>query len=627
MRYFKEKENLLKNTEELTKIVQRDFPNDIDEINFFAKELQDISFNVLCIGDFSSGKSTFINNFFLEEKVKLPVRATTTTAKLTIVKYGDTLKISAIMKDKSKVEIHENVEESLREMIAAKGSKIDEVDFVEVEIPSTILKEGVVIVDSPGLNDPETERMGITFDFINQADCVLYFLNATQAWKKSEKEFLEEKILNKNDLDKVFFLLNYWDTIETEDERSEIVEYVNDEIKKSIDIVKEKLNFSNIDTPPLVPISSKTGENFEALKIKLFSYLTTKKAQEILEQKNKKLYEYIDNFLIKIENKEKLIQKNRDTLNKEQAHYKQELAQYESQVIKSKQRVKKAIANSYSVFVDDLRYAYKQICAEFERNFSLQPIKTTEDFKKAYSMAIKKSELKTNDLITTSAQKFKRNIQNIFEQEKSILEIPITTIMDINYLDTQLCSLKQTSFTDSYDNYEKVAGGATILSAISGMGVGIYSLGLPTTTTVAATPGLFSGFWGTIVGTSATTTTVAGASALTVAGLSFGSLALLGGVSYFAIKKLSQQHLQKSLQLAISESVTNLEGVYSAKIISIAHNEDIVSETIADNMSNEFIKTYKNKLSEYDKIKTMQQENKNFHGLKQQLLNLRHTSP
>jgi len=50
--------------------------------------LEQLNFNVLCLGDFSSGKSTFINNFFLENKVTLPVRATTTTAKLTVIKYG-----------------------------------------------------------------------------------------------------------------------------------------------------------------------------------------------------------------------------------------------------------------------------------------------------------------------------------------------------------------------------------------------------------------------------------------------------------------------------------------------------------------------------------------------------------
>jgi len=164
-----------------------------DNIENFLQEIKnDLTFNVLCLGDFSSGKSTFINQFFIKNTV-LPTSVTTTTAKLTVIKYGDKEKIVIIFKDKTKKELLDNFENALKEFVAKDGKEVDKIDYVEVYINSEFLKEGVIIVDSPGLNDPEVERMKVTFEYIKRADSILYLLTAMQAWKKSEKEFLEEK--------------------------------------------------------------------------------------------------------------------------------------------------------------------------------------------------------------------------------------------------------------------------------------------------------------------------------------------------------------------------------------------------------------------------------------------------
>jgi len=619
MDYFKTKEALLSSVKNLAGLVKENLSEQTEELDYFKHELENINFNVLCLGDFSSGKTTFINNFFLEEKVKLPTRATTTTAKLTVIKYGKELKILAIMKDGSNIEIKENIEDSLKELVAAKGDKLDEVEFVEIQLPSSILKEGVVIVDSPGLNDPEAERMEVTFRFVNQADCVLYFLNASQAWKKSEKEFLEEKILRKDDLDKIFFLLNYWDVIEDEEDREEIIEYVSDAIKKSITIAKNKLQ-TDVNIPPLIPISSKTGEGFNKLKDVLFSYLTGKKAQDILNSKINKYNSYIDSYIEIINEKEKLIKENNQEILKKEEKIKAELKEYESKAEEIKNKIIKSISNKYAEFVDNLQYAFSSIISDFDTSLAIHVIETPEDFKKVMTLCLKKAELKADALIISSTSKFKREILEIVNREKSSLLIPYNKMLDSDFLEAKLLQVN-INYHDNMQLAKNLALGTSVFSIIGAGGAGISAA--TATTTIAGTPGAIASIWSFFVGNSATQ--VAGASISTILGISAIPLALFGGVIFVTLKKRSKDKFQQALQNAKAESSLNLQSMYNEKIKYMRFKEDEISEIIANNINHEFIKAYKDKLKEYEQIKEIKDSGESFDDLKQKLIVLKLT--
>jgi predicted GTPase len=337
--FKKEKKDLLNKVKHLKEFVKTlDDDKVYRNIVSFQDEIKsDLTFNVLCVGDFSSGKSTFINNFFIGKSV-LPTNVTTTTAKLTILKYGEEERIRLIKKDGSSQEVTVTPDTSLKEYVARDGSQLNEIEKVEVYINSEFLKEGVIIVDSPGLNDPETERMKVTLDYVNNADSVLYLLTAQQAWKNNEKEFLENKIFRKDDLDKIFFLINYWDMIENENDRKDLLNFVHDEMNKSIEFVSSELAME-ISTPPVIPISAKTKENFDQLKEVLWDYLGSKKGKDIIEAKQKKaesIKQYIGSLLKeKIEvqmKKEQEITSMLDSLKQEIETYKKEVDEFKSRL-------------------------------------------------------------------------------------------------------------------------------------------------------------------------------------------------------------------------------------------------------------------------------------------------------
>ena len=61
-----------------------------------------------------------------------------------------------------------------------------EVDRAEIEYPLDLLKGGIEIVDTPGLNDTEA-RNKLVFDYINKCHAILFVLSATQIYTQEER--------------------------------------------------------------------------------------------------------------------------------------------------------------------------------------------------------------------------------------------------------------------------------------------------------------------------------------------------------------------------------------------------------------------------------------------------------
>jgi len=232
---FKERKDQLQETAtQLIEIVEAELNSqDIKLLQQFKGELSaDLSFKILCIGDFSSGKSTFINQFLLQADI-LPAFPKPTTTRPTIIRFGEALKATLYFQDGTTEEVCENVAERLLETVSAGGSDIEQVSYVVLESPSTMLQDGIELVDAPGLNDPDAERMKQTFDYLHQADAILFFLNAQQPWTRYQKQFFEQELLSRKDIDKLFILANYWDQIGNND-RADVLDYLQEQLQASL---------------------------------------------------------------------------------------------------------------------------------------------------------------------------------------------------------------------------------------------------------------------------------------------------------------------------------------------------------------------------------------------------------
>jgi tetratricopeptide (TPR) repeat protein/GTPase Era involved in 16S rRNA processing len=141
---------------------------------------------VTVMGEFSSGKSSFVNAFIGADVA--PTGITPTTATINVVRYGRERGGRIIGRDGGTLELGwEPLMAHLRELTPEAAKEIDRVEIL-VPLPQL---EKINIVDTPGLNSIQPEHEATARGFIARADAVVWVFTASQGGKASEKKALQ----------------------------------------------------------------------------------------------------------------------------------------------------------------------------------------------------------------------------------------------------------------------------------------------------------------------------------------------------------------------------------------------------------------------------------------------------
>ncbi|HEY8076705.1 MAG TPA: dynamin family protein [Labilithrix sp.] len=205
-----------------------------------VKKMEEDRFHLVVVGEFNHGKTTFVNAL-LGESV-LPVGVTPTTAAIHHLKYSDAPEATVVFQSGKRESIPFG---DTKRFSVGGGTSVDEVDYLEVGYPAALLKERILLVDTPGVNDLSLQRADITYSYIPRADAVLFLLDAGQILKESERQFLNDKLL-KNSRDKIVFVITKWDIL-NDDEKKEALAYARTQLAT---LVKD---------PVVFPISAETA--------------------------------------------------------------------------------------------------------------------------------------------------------------------------------------------------------------------------------------------------------------------------------------------------------------------------------------------------------------------------------
>ena len=224
--------------------VKRSLKKQLDTI--VAKQ-NDKVLNISVIGEFSTGKSSFINALVGHELLAVNVLQGTTVA-ITIIEYGTSYSLSLVDKNGNPTTTeYKNINylSSALQHYTTEPSYADTINHVRVTLPSDILKNGFRIIDTPGTNSLEQWHEEITRRAINDiSDMSIILVDASRPMPETLTGFIDKTL--GNSVKDSLFVANKIDIIRPR-ERSGMVKFIQKKIDIAFDIEEaEVLPFASV---------------------------------------------------------------------------------------------------------------------------------------------------------------------------------------------------------------------------------------------------------------------------------------------------------------------------------------------------------------------------------------------
>ena len=245
------------------------------QVSAIVDKQNDNLLNISVIGEFSTGKSSFINALVGYELLAVNVIQGTTVA-ITIIEYSEQFSITLTGFSGKSLKIIFKSIDSLRQQLhiyttgAAYAKKID---YVTVTLPSDILKNGYRIIDTPGTNSLELWHEEVTCRAIKElSDLSIILTDSTQPMPATLVSFLDNTL--GDSVESCAFVANKIDRI-GDKERDGIIKFIGKKICQSFDI----------ENPMVLPFSSVALTNSfakETVSVDSGSFLLTTSSLERL---------------------------------------------------------------------------------------------------------------------------------------------------------------------------------------------------------------------------------------------------------------------------------------------------------------------------------------------------------
>lgn len=229
-------------------------------------------FNILVLGEFSCGKSTFLNALIREKILPVSVRATTAT--INTISYAEEKKV--LLKFWGPIDVNTGREledgvskeidiDELRSHTTSLTAEADEISkqikLVEVSYPTEYCKNSVTIVDTPGFNSVHANHDTVTLNYLANGNAVIWLLNPLQPLTDSERGYLRKA---KHHISKILFVVPKVDLLE-DDQREDVWDMFKEDIPKETNMDAEVI---------LYPVNAKLAANGDWESSKFQEFIT-----------------------------------------------------------------------------------------------------------------------------------------------------------------------------------------------------------------------------------------------------------------------------------------------------------------------------------------------------------------
>ncbi|MCY9664629.1 dynamin family protein [Paenibacillus alginolyticus] len=129
----------------------------------------------------------------------------------------------------------------------ADESKSCFVEFIELYYSNPLTEQGIIFVDTPGADSINARHTGVAFNYIKNADAILFVTYYNHAFSQADREFLLQlgRVKDSFEMDKMFFIVNAADLAASSEELNGVIKHVETNLLQH-----------GIRNPRIYPISS-----------------------------------------------------------------------------------------------------------------------------------------------------------------------------------------------------------------------------------------------------------------------------------------------------------------------------------------------------------------------------------
>ncbi|MBD8068156.1 dynamin family protein [Bacillus sp. PS06] len=106
------------------------------------------------------------------------------------------------------------------------------VEWIELYYECELTSKGITLVDTPGADSINARHTGVAFNYIKNADAILFVTYYNHAFSKADREFLIQlgRVKDSFSMDKMFFIINAADLASSIAELEDVKEYVGTQL-------------------------------------------------------------------------------------------------------------------------------------------------------------------------------------------------------------------------------------------------------------------------------------------------------------------------------------------------------------------------------------------------------------
>ena len=411
---------------------QKGDENTVKNIQVQKKNLEENKFSIVVVGEFSAGKSTLLNAMMGRRMLPSFTQETTATVNFLrgkneapnnepgIVYYND-----------GTYEVLPDTElKTIEKFVSTKGEDVaSTVNHLDVYLDSEFLKDGVMLVDSPGLNGVAEGHKEITENQIKRSNASIFMFDATRPGSKTDFDTLGNLRENVN---KIFILLNKVDMIK-EDE-GETVDSVIEGVKKSY----KKMFPEVTEEPEIYPVSAGTAlrnrekgitedKYLDKFESALFEFMSSdKKYVEQLRSPIKQVDSFLSTSIQELNENKEVLEAKTDS---EEIHQKIAKLTEEIEADRSGNRdAQREIANKLNIVFKDVTNMLRVDVEKYIES-SLQRLEDYEDYEDTEALG---------DYVSGFESSFTRKLRSITENSKEELQSSVEDIVREQYVERSL---------------------------------------------------------------------------------------------------------------------------------------------------------------------------------------------